>query len=206
MKVASFNTNGIRARLPILLTWIEKETPDVLCIQETKVQDHDFPRQPFTEMGYHCSFKGEKSYNGVAILNRAIPESVRIGFGRSDEPEEARLIMSQVMGISIVNTYVPQGQDPGSEKFAYKLNWFKSLKSYFEKYFTPDAALIWAGDFNVAPEPIDVYDPEKLLGSIGYHPDEHKALQDVKNWGFVDVFRKHNPDARQYTFWDYRIP
>ena len=206
MKVASFNANGIRARLPVVLGWLEKESPDILCIQETKVQDPDFPQNPFTESGYHCSYKGEKSYNGVAVLSKAKPESVRIGFKEGSELEESRLIMCRIGNIPIVNTYVPQGQDPESDKFTYKLGWLQRLKAYFEKHFRPDDALIWTGDFNIAPEPIDVYDPKKLFGGIGYHPEEHKTLQDIKDWGFVDVFRKHNSEAKQYTFWDYRIP
>ena len=151
MKIASFNANGIRARIPILLEWIEKETPDVLCIQETKVQDPDFPKALLNDQGYHCSFKGEKSYNGVAILSKSKPEEVNIGFQTGDVCEEARLIMCRINGIPIVNTYVPQGQDPDSEKFIYKLNWLKRLKAYFDEQFAPQDALIWTGDFNIAP-------------------------------------------------------
>ena len=206
MKIASFNANGIRARLPVLLEWLEKVFPDVLCIQETKVQDPDFPRKSFEEQGYYCHFKGQKSYNGVAILSKEKPDVVRIGFKEGDVTEESRLIMCRIKGISVVDTYVPQGQDPKSGKFAYKLDWLKRLKAYFQEHFMPDEALVWTGDFNVAPESIDVYDPAKLLGSVGYHPEEHKVLQYVKDWGFVDVFRKHNSEAKQYTFWDYRIP
>ena len=206
LKVASFNANGIRARMPILMEWTKKEAPDVLCIQETKVQDPDFPEAPFDDQGYHCSFKGEKSYNGVAILSRRKPEKVTIGFQIEDASEEARLIMCRINGIAIVNTYVPQGQDPDSDKFIYKLNWLKRLKAYFDQHFTPQDSLIWTGDFNIAPEPIDVYDPDTLLGSVCYHPKEHETLKAVKEWGFVDVFRRHNSEPKQYTFWDYRIP
>jgi len=205
LKIASFNANGIRARIPILLEWIEKETPDVLCIQETKVQDPDFPKALLNDQGYHCSFKGEKSYNGVAILSKSKPEEVNIGFQTGDVCEEARLIMCRINGIPIVNTYVPQGQDPDSEKFIYKLNWLKRLKAYFDEQFAPRDPLIWTGDFNIAPEPIDVYDPDKLLGSVCYHPKEHETLKAVKEWGFVDIFRRHNSEPKHYTFWDYRI-
>ena len=111
-----------------------------------------------------------------------------------------------IEGIEIVNTYVPQGQDPASDQFQYKIDWFGRLRKYFEDHFKPDTALIWTGDFNVAPEPADVYDPEKLLGSVGYHPKEHSALHEVMQWGFVDVYRKHNPEEKAFTFWDYRIP
>ncbi len=206
MIIATFNANGIRARLPILLDWIEREAPDVLCIQETKVQDPDFPEAPFKEKGYHCVYKGQKSYNGVAILSKAAPEDVKIGFRQDDATEEARLIVARIAGISIVNTYIPQGQDSASDKFQYKLNWFAELLNYLKSNFDPEAPLVWLGDFNVAPDPIDVYDPDALHGSVGYHPKEHEILQTVKKWGFIDVFRRHNPEPKQYTFWDYRIP
>ena len=206
MKIVTFNANGIRARLPILLDWIETHRPDVLCIQETKVQDPDFPETTFNENGYHCVFKGQKSYNGVAILSNVVPETFDIGLRRDDPVEEARLIMAQIEGIPFVNTYVPQGQAPESDKFKYKIDWLEKLLTYFQNHFHPEKPLIWTGDFNVAPEPIDVYDPEKLLGSIGYHPEEHRALEKIKAWGFMDVFRLHQPQEKQYTFWDYRIP
>ncbi len=206
MKVATFNANGIRARLAGVLQWLEKESPDVLCIQETKVQDVDFPRQPIENLGYHCAFWGQKSYNGVAILSRAEPESVSFGFGGDRAGEEARLITAEIGGISIVNTYVPQGYAPDSEKFQYKLDWLRRLLNYFKQRFSPDMPLLWLGDFNVAPEPIDVYDPERLLGNVGFHPDEHNALAAVKAWGFVDILRRHESRDKIYTFWDYRIP
>ena len=206
MKIASFNANGIRARLPIIIDWLKNESPDILCIQETKVQDHDFPHKPLEDIGYFCSFKGQKSYNGVAILSRKPPKDVFIGFGNGDDKEGSRLIRLNIDGIFIVNTYIPQGQDPSSEKFDYKIDWFKRLRKYFEANFEPSSPILWVGDFNVAPSPIDVYDPDKLFGSIGYHPDEHNALKNVMAWGFVDVFRMHNPDEKAFTFWDYRIP
>ena len=206
MKIATFNTNGIRARLPILLEWIKKHHPDVLCIQETKVQDPDFPESAFKEKNYHCAYTGQKSYNGVAIISKSVAETVDIGLYKEDPNEEARLIMARIEGVSIVNTYIPQGQDPDSEKFQYKLDWFSGLLNYFTHHFDPESPLIWTGDFNVAIDPIDVYDPEKLLGSVCYHPKEHAAVRKVKDWGFEDVFRRHNTEPKQYTFWDYRIP
>ncbi|MFH1993746.1 MAG: exodeoxyribonuclease III [Pseudomonadota bacterium] len=206
MKIASFNANGIRARLPIILQWLEQESPEVLCIQETKVQDQDFPVQPFADAGFHCNFKGQKSYNGVAVVSKKEPRSVSTGFTEGDDKEGPRLIRVNIDGIEIINTYVPQGQDPNSEQFAYKLAWFGHLRKYFEANLAPSAAVIWTGDFNVAPKPLDVYDPEKLLGSIGYHPDEHQALKEVMEWGFIDVYRMHHPVEKAFTFWDYRIP
>lgn len=206
MRIASFNANGIRARLPIIIDWLKKESPDILCVQETKVQDHDFPNEPLEDAGYCCSFKGQKSYNGVAILSQKSPSDVFAGFGDEDENEGPRLIRLSIDGIVVVNTYIPQGQNPSSDKFEYKIDWFKRLRKYFEINFEPTSPVIWTGDFNVAPSPIDVYDPDKLFGSICYHPDEHKALKEVMAWGFIDVYRLHKPDKKAFTFWDYRIP
>ncbi len=206
MKIASFNTNGIRARMPIVLGWLDTVSPDVLCLQETKVQDADFPEKPLRDIGYHCSFSGQKSYNGVAVLSRSEPETVRIGFAGEDPLEVSRLIAVRVDGVDIVNSYIPQGQAPDSEKFAYKLDWFARLRGYFEQFYSPEDALVWVGDFNVAPEPFDVYDPEKLQGSVGFHPEEHRALAQVKAWGFEDVYRYYYPREKAYTFWDYRVP
>jgi len=206
MKIATFNANGIRARMAGLLEWLQQEAPDVLCIQETKVQDPDFPLAALEETGYHCAFKGQKSYNGVAVLSRQAPEDAVSGFGPDDATEGPRLIRATLYDCVIVNTYIPQGQAVGSEKFAYKLNWYARLLEYFENNFTPDIPIIWVGDFNVAPLPIDVYDPEKLAGSVCFHPDEHRALASVMNWGFTDVFRKHRPEEKSFSFWDYRIP
>lgn len=204
MKVASFNVNSIRARLPIVLDWIQKESPDVLCLQETKVPDADFPQTAFKDINYSVVFRGEKSYNGIAILSKVPMKNVQIGFDES-ESEGPRLIIATVNKITIVNTYVPQGVHPLMKQFQYKLDFLRRLYDYFDKNFQQDTALLWMGDFNVAPEPIDVYDPNHLLGSIGYHPDEHAALQRFKAWGFVDVFRLYQHDPGQYTFWDYRV-
>lgn len=206
MKIATFNANGIRARLSILLEWLDKELPDVLCLQETKVPDEAFPRQAIEDRAYHCTFRGQKAYNGVAILSKSPPEQASFGFGDGDVAEEPRLVAVKIGDIWIVNTYVPQGYAPESEKFQYKLHWLQRLKDYFAAHFEPASPLLWAGDFNVAPAPEDVYDPKRLLGKVGFHPQEHEALAAVQAWGFVDVFRKHEKADKMYTFWDYRIP
>ncbi len=205
MKIASFNANGIRARMPVIVRWLASEAPDVLALQETKVQDRDFPVADLTEAGYRCAFHGQKSYNGVAILTRSAPEAVDVGFG-DDFDTEARLISVRVGGVTVVDSYVPQGQSPDSEKFRYKLTWIDRIGRYFRQRFTAEDRLVWLGDFNVAPAPIDVYDPETLLGSVCYHPEEHRALDAVKKWGFVDVYRRHRPEDPTFSFWDYRIP
>jgi exodeoxyribonuclease-3 len=205
MKVATFNTNSLRARLHVVPQWLSKHQPDVLCLQETKVQDVDFPTSQFDQIGYKYVFKGQKSYNGVATLSKNTITKVEYGF--QDEPrDEARLIKAEIKGIVIVNTYVPQGVSPDSEKFQYKLKWFDRLHRYFKENFKPTDPILWMGDFNIAPQPIDVYDPEGLLGHVCFHPEVHKALDKVLQWGFVDVFRIHCSEAGQYTFWDYRLP
>jgi len=204
MKVASFNVNSLRARLPIVLRWLGEHRPDVLCVQETKVQDADFPTGAFEGNGYELVFKGQKSYNGVAIFSKSKVENVRYGF--DEEPkDEPRLVKAKINGVIIVNTYVPQGYLPDSQKFNYKLSWFERLHEFFERNFEPTEQVVWVGDLNVAPEPIDVYDPVTLLGHVCFHPDVHKALKKVMDWGFIDVFRMHCKAPGQYSFWDYRM-
>ncbi len=205
MKIGSFNVNSLRARLPIVLQWLAEHQPNVLCVQETKVQDVDFPTDAFETSSYKHVFKGQKSYNGVAIFSKKQISNVKFGF--DDEPkDQARLIKAKIDGISIVNTYVPQGYLPESEKFEYKLNWFNRLLTFFDKNFKPTDPVLWVGDFNVALQPIDVYDPKGLLGHVCFCPEVTQALNKVVQWGFVDVFRMHCKEAGKYTFWDYRLP
>jgi exodeoxyribonuclease-3 len=204
MKVASFNVNSLRARLPLVLEWLGRHQPDILCVQETKVQDADFPGDEFDQTDYRYAFRGQKSYNGVAIFSKV--EMTDIRFGLDDEPrDQPRLIKAKINRIVVVNTYVPQGYSPESEKFDYKLNWFNRLLKYFHQNLKPTDPVLWVGDLNVAPLPIDVYDPENLLGHVCFHPDAHKALDKVCRWGFVDVFRMHCCEPGRYTFWDYRL-
>ena len=205
MKVASFNVNSLRVRLEIILNWLQQQQPDILAVQETKVQDIDFPIEVFEDNAYQCIYKGQKSYNGVAIFSKDLPSNVEFGF--EDEPkDQSRLIKAQIKGITIVNTYIPQGYLVESEKFEYKLNWFKRLQNYFDMKFNSNEPLLWVGDFNVAPEPIDVYNPEGLSGHVCFHPEVRNALKQTMKWGFTDIFRKHCREPNQYTFWDYRAP
>jgi exodeoxyribonuclease-3 len=203
MKVATYNANSIRTRLGQVLDWLSGEAPDVLCLQETKVQDSDFPAEPFREAGYQVVFRGQKAYSGVAIVSREEPQEV--GFGLDGE-DEARLIRAVIRGIPVVNTYVPQGRSPDSEHFQYKLEWLARLRALFERHYSARKPLLWMGDFNVAPEPIDVHDPKRLKNHADFHPEARAALERVREWGFVDVFRRHHADEpEQYTFWDYRV-
>jgi len=203
MKVATFNANSLRSRLPIVLKWLAEHRPDVLCVQETKVQDVDFPGQAFEGCGYEFVFKGQKKYNGVAIFSNSKISEVSVGL--DDEPkDEARLIKAVINGVTIVNTYIPQGYERESDKFQYKLQWYERLGKYFAKHFTPDEPIIWVGDFNIAREARDVYDPEGLWGHVCYCAEVQEALAKIMKWGFVDMFRAHCDEAKQYTFWDYR--
>jgi len=206
MKIATFNVNSLRKRLPIVMEWLERHRPDVLCLQETKVQDQDFPALAFASSGYHLTFRGMKSYNGVAILTRTPPDAVFYGLDDGKDPDEPRLLRVVVQGIPIINTYVPQGFEIDSPKYQYKLEWFKRLRQYFEKHLSPKKPAIWCGDMNVAPTPIDVHSPEKHLKHVCFHEDAKRAYQETVSWGFIDVFRKLYPDRQQYTFWDYRAP
>jgi exodeoxyribonuclease-3 len=205
LKVATFNANSIRVRLEQILEWMEREQADVLCVQETKVTDEDFPIEPIRRAGYHVVFRGQKSYAGVALISREEPREVAFGLEDDGEPDEPRLLRAVVRGIPVVNTYVPQGRSADSEHFRYKLAWFRRLRALFERHYTPDEPLLWVGDFNVAPEPIDVHNPTRLKGHVDFHPEAQAALERVRVWGFEDVFRRHYPgEAGHYTYWDYR--
>jgi exodeoxyribonuclease-3 len=202
LKAATFNANSIRIRLEQVLDWLRREEADILCIQETKVQDRDFPAEPIGNAGYHVVFRGQKAYAGVAIISREEPQEVAFGL---DGEDEARLIRAVIGGIPVVNTYVPQGRSPDSPHFQYKLEWLARLRALIERDYSPDEPLLWMGDFNVAPEPIDVHDPQRLKNHVDFHPQARAALEQVREWGFVDVFRRHHPDEPdQYSYWDYR--
>jgi exodeoxyribonuclease-3 len=203
--VASFNVNGIRARLSLLSTWLKQASPEVVCLQETKVQDTEFPEAPLEQLGYRCHFRGQKGFNGVATLSREPQEFVSAGLDDGGPPDESRFLLVRARGIFLLNTYVPQGTDPDSDRFQYKLDWLVRVRHFLDRHFRPDEPVIWLGDFNVAPESRDVYDPEGLQGSIGFHPEEHRALEEVRRWGLVDLFRLHVAEGGHYTFWDYRI-
>lgn len=202
---ATFNTNSIRARMPIILEWLETQGPDVLCLQETKVQDEDFPVKEFEALGYRAAFRGQKSYNGVALVSRHPLENVRKDLYKGGDGQ-ARFISALIQDIPVVNVYVPQGYAVGTDKFEYKLGWLKDLLTHIKTNYDPAGPLLVAGDFNVALEPIDVFDPEKFKGEVCFHPEEQAILGKILDWGLVDVFRMHEPGGDHYTFWDYRIP
>ena len=205
MKFATFNPNSVRARLDALTTWLKEEEPDILCLQETKVQDKDFPRQEFEDQGYQVAFRGQKSYNGVAVLSRHPLRKIRKDLCEKGDVQ-ARFISAVIQDLTVINVYVPQGQAVGTDKFDEKLRWLRALLSHIRSSYDPARSLVIAGDFNVALETADVFDPEKFKGQVCFHPDEQSILRELLEWGLVDIFRKHEPGRDQYTFWDYRIP
>ncbi len=206
MRIATFNCNSIRVRMPIILSWLEENQPDILALQETKVVDKDFPAAQLEKEGWHVAFRGEKSYNGVAVVSKEKPECVSFGLEDGDDGVSAtRLCRVGVGGIDLVNTYVPQGQALDSDKFAFKLDWLARLKNYFSANFQQnDSQLVWVGDLNVAPLPMDVYDSKAVWPHVCHCQPVIDAFNSVAEWGFVDVFRKHLPEAEIFTFWDYR--
>lgn len=206
MKIATFNCNSVRSRLPVVLDWLAAEQPDVLALQETKVADDGFPADAIREAGYQVAFRGEKSYNGVALVAKGELRDVRFGLDDGGSPDEARLVCARVPGAAVVNTYVPQGASPDSPKFQYKLEWLSRLLDWFDRHFTPRQKVVWVGDLNIAPEPMDVHDSQRLMGHVCHCPEVFEAFGKFLGWGFVDVFRKHRPDPGEYSFFDYRVP
>ena len=205
-KLATYNVNSVRSRLHVIIPWLRENRPDVLCMQETKVEDGKFPRAEFESAGYHVSFSGGKKDNGVAIASLNVPAELVCGFD-TDPPDRDRLIRANFSEITVINTYVPQGYKMDNPKFQYKLKWYARFRKYLEDHFSPEDPLIWCGDLNVAPENIDVHNPKRLLGHVDFNPVVWEAFAYIKDWGLVDVFRKHHPgEPHQYTFFDYRIP
>jgi len=204
MKIATFNVNSIRSRLATVSDWLAQNKPDVLCLQETKVPDRDFPVADITATGYHVIFRGEKSYNGVAILSKARPTDVRFGLDDGQPPDETRLVAGRFGSVQVVNTYVPQGRAIEHVMYQYKLKWFDRLRKWFDLHFTPKTQLVWVGDLNVAPAAKDIHNADQQANHVCYHQSVREAFERTKAWGFVDVFRKYHPEGGQYTFFDYR--
>jgi exodeoxyribonuclease-3 len=206
-KIATYNVNSIRSRLHIVIPWLRENLPDVLCMQETKVEDGQFPASAFEEIGYTAIFSGAKRYNGVAFAARKAPDGVIHGFTDDAAPDKDRLLAAVFSGVVVVNTYVPQGRDKDSDHFRCKLEWFRRLGAFFSSQWSPATPLVWCGDLNVAPEDIDVHDPKRLLGHVCFTPEVWEAFGRMKSWGLEDVYRRHHPgESGRYTFFDYRVP
>jgi exodeoxyribonuclease III len=210
MKIATWNVNSIRTRLDHTLNWLKDNPIDVLCLQETKVEDSKFPRSPFEELGYHVYIFGQKSYNGVALISRSPLESVSLGFSAvlgelaTDLDEQKRVISAELDGVRIVNLYVPNGSSVGSDKYAYKLRWLSTLRSYLETLLAQNPALLVCGDFNIALEDRDIHDPKGREKQVMATDAERTALKAVLELGLSDAFRKFNQEDGQFSWWDYR--
>jgi len=176
----------------------------VICLQETKCVDETFPYQEVFDLGYHSAFYGQKSYNGVAILSKYEPQDVVKGFPDDEIDSQKRLIAATVNGVRVVNTYIPNGSVLGSDKFSFKLDWLQRLRRFFDEGYAQDEKVLLCGDFNVAPDAFDVWNPPAWEGHIHFSKPERAAIHFVKQWGFIDVFRKMNGDIREFSWWDYR--
>ncbi len=210
MKIATWNVNSIRTRLEHVVNWLTENPVDVLCLQETKVVDADFPRSPFEQLGYHLYTSGQKAYNGVALISREPLEEVSSGFTSilaNIEPnwdEQKRVITGVINGIRIVNLYVPNGAAVGSEKYQYKLEWLKVLLEYLQELLLSQPAICVCGDFNIALEPKDIHEGVSQENHIMASEPERQALRDILALGFADAFRKFTTEGGHYSWWDYR--
>jgi exodeoxyribonuclease-3 len=204
MKVASWNVNSIAARRERLLAWLGKNEPDVLCLQELKAQEESFPRAEIEALGYRAAVHGQRTYNGVAVLARQPIDDVRKRLDDGEEESDARLLSVRVGKLRVICCYVPNGQSLESPKFAYKLRWLERLDAYLRRHHQPDEPLLVCGDFNIAPEPRDVYDPEALRDDVLFHEAVRAKWQTLMSFGLVDTYRTHVSDGGKYSWWDYR--
>jgi exodeoxyribonuclease-3 len=204
VKLATWNINSIRARNDRLLAWLEKERPDVLCLQETKVEDAAFPVDALAKAGYQVATFGQRSYNGVAILSTQPLADVTRAFGDGEDDGDARVIAATAHGVRVVCVYVVNGQELTSDRYPYKLAWLRRLRAMLDRTAKPDQPLVVCGDMNVAPDDRDVWSPEKWREQIHCSTPEREALAYVLGFGLTDVFRKHHGDEKVYSWWDYR--
>lgn len=204
MKLASWNVNSLKVRLPQLLDWLAAANPDVVCLQELKLEDAKFPRAEIEAAGYRAAHAGQKTYNGVAILARDALADVAAGIpGFVDE--QKRLIAATVQGVRVVCVYCPNGQAVGSEKYDYKLRWFAALRDYLAAELARHAELAVLGDFNVAPEDRDVHDPKAWEGQVHVSAPERAAWRALLALGLTDSFRLFEQPEKTYSWWDYRM-
>ncbi|MGC9125552.1 MAG: exodeoxyribonuclease III [Caldisericaceae bacterium] len=202
MKIATWNVNSIRARIEILMGFIKESDVDILAIQETKTPDEAFPKNIFDELGYEITYSGQKSYNGVAIASKMKVANIKRDF--IDTNNEKRVLELVVKGITIINSYFPRGGLKGEESFFYKLEFYQRMKNYLKQKIYDGIKLIILGDFNVAPEEIDVWNPELLKGTVGFMNEEREIFRGLLDIGLFDAFRQSNPNEKAFSWWDYR--
>jgi exodeoxyribonuclease III len=205
MKIATWNVNSIRVRQERVLAWAAEKRPDVLCLQEIKIEDAKFPTAEFGALGYQAATFGQKTYNGVAILSRAPLADVERGFADGGDESQSRFIAATVGGVRVMSVYVPNGQSVGSEKYSYKLAWMERLRAYLVARISPESRAALCGDFNVAPADLDVHDPGAWDGQVHCSKAERNAFTRIEEMGLVDLLRKMHPDQPMFTWWDYRM-
>jgi exodeoxyribonuclease III len=202
VKIATWNVNSIRAREGLVIDWLRRVEPDVLCLQETKVVDDDFPTDELQRLGYAVAMAGQRSYNGVAIASRLPLRNVAVGLHDDGPDADRRLIAATVAEVRVLSAYVPNGKSVDNPAFPQKLRWLERLRETLDRSGSEPVAL--CGDFNIAREERDLYDPKAFEGQLHFHPDEHRALARVLEYGLVDAFRLHDDRPGQYSWWDYR--
>ncbi len=203
MKIATWNVNSIKIRLERLLAWLPIHSPDVVCLQETKSIDENFPEDALREAGYHTAYFGQKTYNGVAILSRKPLCDVQLGLAPALEDPQARFVSADVEGVRVLCAYVPNGSTVDSDKYAYKQRWLRALDAYLESQ-SPDQPLVLCGDLNIAPDDLDVAKVEAWKDSVLCHHDARQAFERLLAWGLTDVVRRFHPEGGLYSWWDYR--
>jgi exodeoxyribonuclease-3 len=204
MKIASWNVNSLNVRLPHLQQWLASAQPAIVALQETKLEDTKFPAEAIAAAGYQCVFSGQKTYNGVAILARETPRDIVTDIPGLDDPQR-RILIASVGDLRIANLYVVNGQEVGSEKYTYKLDWLAKVRTHLEEEVRRHPNLVVLGDFNIVPEDRDVYDAAALHDQILLSPPERAALKAMLDLGLHDSFRLFNEEAKQYSWWDYRM-
>jgi len=203
MKVASWNVNSVKARLPILLQYLEKTKIEVLCLQELKCIDENFPREDVEALGYHVETHGMETYNGVAILSRHEMTDVKRRLPGNDDDEQARYIEATIQGVRIASIYLPNGNPVGTDKFPYKLEWMERLYQRSQELLSSEMPVILAGDYNIIPQDEDCYDPRAWEGDALTQPESRALFRKILNDGYADAYRTFTPDVN-YTYWDYQ--
>ena len=203
MKIATWNVNSMNVREPHVVEWLQNHEPDVLVLQEIKQLTEKFPTAALQEIGYHSIASGQKTYNGVAAISKTMPADPVYDFPDLDDPQR-RILASTVGDVRVVDLYIPNGSEVGSEKYAYKLNWLKSLRNFLEAEMRQHENVVVLGDFNIAPADADVHDPEKWGEAILCSPLERQALGELIDLGLTDVFRKFDHPEKTFSWWDYR--
>ncbi|MBI1395564.1 MAG: exodeoxyribonuclease III [Betaproteobacteria bacterium] len=204
MKIATWNVNSLKVRLGQLQEWLAREAIDVVCLQETKLEDSAFPVEALDALGYHSSFTGQKTYNGVAILSRYPAEHVESGIPSFDDPQK-RVLSATICGVRVVCAYVPNGQSVDSDKYRYKLEWLSAFQRWLQSQLSDWGRVTVLGDFNIAPEDQDVHDPKAWEGQVLVSEAERAAFRGICELGFRDSFRLFPQAERSFTWWDYRM-